>query len=149
MNYKKFSVRGINTESGRKKTIKIDVPNNRNVSEMVLAQGEIKEPFEITEVPFSLPTDRQLSYAQALGITIPPDACLDDVSALISRAVDNDSEPNKGLIEYASNKGLTFSVYVGKKALYNFIFYSLQLYDKIAFFAFLFTGIFPMTDMPI
>jgi hypothetical protein len=136
MNYKHFSIRGINPETGRKKTIKLDVPNNTTPYKMALEQGTINEPFEITGIPFREPTYSQLAYAKDLEVAIPPDACLEDVSALISRAVDSDGVPNQGLIEYASNKGLMFSEYIGKKALYNLIFYKLKLNDKIAFFCF-------------
>jgi hypothetical protein len=136
VNYKRFSIQGINPSSGRKKTIKLDVPNITTPSKMALEQETIQEPFEINEIPFEEPTDRQQEYAKGLGIDIPADACKEDVSALISRAVDSDSVPNHGLIEYASNKGLTFSEYIGKKALYNLIFYNLNLNDKIAFFCF-------------
>jgi hypothetical protein len=136
MNYKQFAIRGINPETGRKKTIKLDVPNNTTPYKMALEQGTIKEPFEINEIPFREPTYSQISYAKGLGIVIPDYACLEDVSALISRAVDSDGVPNQGLIEYASNKGLMFSKYKGKKALYNLIFNNLKLTDKIAFFCF-------------
>jgi hypothetical protein len=71
-----------------------------------------------------------------LGINIPRGACLEDLSVLISRAVDDDSGPNSGLIEYATSKWLTFSNYIGETALFNFILNKLPLGDKVAFFCF-------------
>ena len=136
MNYKQFSIRGTNPETGRKKTITLDVPNITTPNEMVLQQKILDEPLEINEIPFRSPSDRQLEYANDLGIKIPQEACLEDVSALISCAVDFDSAPNQELVEYATNRGLIFSKYIGKKALYNLIFYKLPLVDKIAFFCF-------------
>ena len=136
MNYKNFSIRGINPETGRKKTITLGVPNITTPHDMVLQHKYLNEPFEIKEIPFELPTERQLAYANGLGIKIPQDACIEDVSALLSRAEDSDSSPNEELIEYATNKELTFSKYIGKKALYNLVFYKLPELDKIAFFCF-------------
>jgi hypothetical protein len=136
MNYKRFSVRGINQESGRKKTITLDVPNNTTPYALVLQQKTLNEPLEINEIPFRPPSDRQLEYAHDLGIKIPKDVCLEDVTALISFAVDSDSTPNPELIEYATNKGFMFSEYIGKKSLYDLIFNNLPLVDKIAFFCF-------------
>ena len=136
MTYKKYDVKGINPKTGRKKTISIEVPNNKEPREVIEKQIDIVEPFEINETPFPAPTDRQINYANSLGVVIPNDACQYDVSALISRAVDSDSEPNQGLIEFAENQGLLFSKYIGKKSLYDLIFNNLPLIDKIAFFCF-------------
>jgi hypothetical protein len=136
MNYKRFSVRGTNPESGRKKTITLDVPNNTTPYAMVLQQKTLNEPLEINEIPFRPPSDRQLEYAHDLGVKIPKDACLEDAIALISFAVDSDSTPNPDLIEYATNKGFMFSKCIGKKSLYNLIFNNLPPVDKIAFFCF-------------
>jgi len=136
LNYKQFSIRGTNPETGRKKTITLDVPNITTPYEMVSKQKILNEPYEINEIPFRPPSDRQLEYAKGLGVKNPSDACLEDVSALISFAVDSDSEPNPELVEFATNRGFTFSKYIGKKALYDLIFYRLSPLDKIAFFCF-------------
>ena len=51
------------------------------------------EPFEVSILPSRAPTDGQLEYAAGLGINLPPDACFEDVSALISRVTDDDETP--------------------------------------------------------
>lgn len=79
-------------------------------------------------------TDTQIAYARRLGIKFPQNVSKHDISALICRKVDCDSAPNPSLIEYAYDKGLLFSKYIGKKALYNKIFHELGLEDKVAFF---------------
>jgi hypothetical protein len=123
------------------------LPTNRRRTEVIAAKSkeelietlknsEFSEPFEIEEI-FNEPTESQLDYAAALGIDVPKNASKEDVSALISRAVDGDgAEPNPELIEFATDRGLVFSQYIGKRALYNLIFNRLPLEDKIAFFCF-------------
>ncbi len=101
-----------------------------------LKQSGYSEPFEITEELPEPATSAQIEYARALQIEIPSDPTKDDLSALISKKKDNDNEPNPGLVEFAIEKGLPFSKYIGKKALYNFVFHSLSKEDRIAFFAF-------------
>ena len=133
--YKKFKVRAVYIPTNRKRTETLIAKDEEELIER-LKNSDFKEPFDIEEI-FNESTDRQLEYAKDLGIKVPKDASLEDVSALISRNVDGDSlNPNPELIEYAVDKGLYFSKYIGKKALYNLIYESLSLKDRIAFFCF-------------
>jgi len=136
MNYKMFKIIGVNSETGRKKTLRLGVPNAITPQEMVLQQGLLKEPLEIEEISFEPATDRQLEYALSLGIKIPHDAYKNDLSALIDRAIEHDNESNPELIEYATDKGMMFSEYIGKNRLYSMIFSELSIVDRIAFFCF-------------
>ena len=142
LTYKYVEITGGNpkTKSLKPKTIHIKVPNSLS-HEDISTHPEVTEqliaPYEIAEIPNDPPTDRQLEYAKDLGIRIPKNACKEDVSALISRSVDNDdSVPNPELIDFATQHHLMFSSYIGKKALYDLVFRELPLEDKIAFFCF-------------
>ncbi len=84
----------------------------------------------------NLPTERQIAYARDLGIAIPENISREDLSHMISKVVDKDSDPNPGLVEYAQGKGILVSPHMGKRSLYSLIFSSLSGEDKIAFFAF-------------
>lgn len=78
----------------------------------------LAEPFEVVALPAREPTDRQLNYAKDLGIMLPIDACLEDVSALISRVVDDDEAPvSEELAKAAYNFGWHMSRYVGTKGI--------------------------------
>lgn len=46
------------------------------------------------------------------------------------------SEPNPGLKEFADNHDILFSSHIGKKGLYDIVFYELSTLDRIAFFVF-------------
>lgn len=133
MNFSTYEIKGRHFQTNRMRTLKIDATNESAAIEQAHSLG-LKTIESSTILPFESPTERQLDYATDLGIKIPEGACKLDVSALISRAVEKDGEPNLGLVEYATNKNLLFSKYIGKTALYNYIFLQLSDIDKIAFF---------------
>lgn len=131
---KNYQIKGINKMTNRKKTVTVSAKNEELAEKAALDQG-ILPPYEI-EIIFTPPTERQIEYAKSLKINIPEKASSLDVSYLISRKTDRDSDPNPGLLEYADNRNLLFSKYIGKQSLYNLIFNTLTDEDKIAFFAF-------------
>ena len=136
MNYKIYSVKGTYPETGRKRTLKYNVHNLDDPEEFATTMGELLPPYEINVVPFAPPTDRQLEFANDLGINIPDDVNKINISYMIDSKLGNDSIPNPELVEFAYNRKILFSKYSGKKSLYNAIFSQLPLLDKIAFFYF-------------
>lgn len=132
---KHYEITGINKETNRKKKI-IVYAKTKEIAETKVLELGLLPPYK-TEVIFDEPTDRQIEYAKALGISIPENASFEDVSCLISRKVDDDNnDPNPGLLEFADNRDMISSKYHGKKSLYNLVFNNLTGTDKIAFFVF-------------
>lgn len=129
-----YSVSGVFEETNRKRRIRVPAKTEDEAVRYAQKEGLI-EPFEVNKVNHDKPTERQIEYATALGISIPIDASSQDVSALISKIVDNDSTPNPGLYDFA-NKRFHFSKYIGKKSLYDLIFAQLDTKEQIAFFVF-------------
>lgn len=69
------------------------------------------------------PTERQLAYAQDLGITVPPGATFDEVSDLIdARLADDRNPPSVDDLEIARSLNIQYSRYTGKLELHNRIF---------------------------
>ncbi len=130
---KKFRAKGLYQATNRVRTVMLIAKSEADVV-LQLKQTGYTEPYEITEELPEPATDAQIQYAKALQIDIPLNPNKDDLSALISRKVDNDSDPSPELVEFAFEKGLSFSEYIGKKALYNFVFHSLSTQDRIEFF---------------
>lgn len=95
--------------------------------------SEIKS---ITLSPSNKPYPDKVNYAISLGIKVTPDMSNDDVSALISRRLDDKREPNSGLKDFATSHYIPYSLYIGKKSLYNKVFYNLDTSGRIAFFIF-------------
>lgn len=131
----RYEIKALYTPTNRIRTTTIEAQNREDAIARLKMDLNFSEPFVVEEF-FDEPTSRQLDYARDLKIKIPQHASIRDVAALIDRAVNHDSDPNPGLIEFAKNRRILFSQYIGKKALYNRVFYELSERDKIAFFAF-------------
>lgn len=71
------------------------------------------------------PTERQLSYAQDLGILIPNGATKNDVSNLIDMKLDNDKPATDRHRSLAKIFGVEPPSIIGKKALFDLIQYNL------------------------
>ncbi|MDR1050022.1 MAG: hypothetical protein LBP95_02885 [Deltaproteobacteria bacterium] len=137
MNYKEYKVTGINPSSGRKRSVFMKVFGAAKPGELAVNNKLVVEALEVTEIPFDSPTEKQIAFAKSLDISIPRGACLDDVSCLIHKTLEHDfSPPNPGLVEFATNREMGFSKHIGKRALYNLVFNTLNLREKIAFFCF-------------
>lgn len=81
-------------------------------------------------------TNMQRDYAKRIGIILPEEATESDARALIDRALDDDMEASKGLLDYAREKGMLCSDYIGSKALHNQLFDNLSVEDRTSFFCF-------------
>jgi hypothetical protein len=133
--YRTYKVRGVNSTSGRSKGVTVSA--HTEIEAIILGKEKglidpvIEEIIEISE-----PSERQIEYAKDLGILIPADANIEDVSALISRNLEDDYDPDIGLIEFAESFRLKFSKFIGNKSLCDLLFYKLEGEHKSAFFVF-------------
>ena len=86
------------------------------------------------------PTKRQLNYARDLGLNIEPGMTKQEISDFISLKVDKDKPVNERLLSIAESYNIKPTKYIGKKALFNIIFYELNTLGKekdlIAWFAY-------------
>ena len=134
MNYKKYIVKGLNPETNRKNTVKIDVPNSRDVRMEVLKLGKIIEPFEIEQVPFAEPTKEQINYAGELKLKIPDGACSEEVSDIISRKVNDYKKAPKELMQFAESRGVCHSQHISEEELIGKIICTFSEIDELAFY---------------
>lgn len=132
MNFQIYRCKATFAKTNRKRTTEIEAFNETEVKECLKQAGFI-EPFEIERIPFPEVTDKQKA---ALGNIYFGDVCQFDASALLSKQYEKDSNPNPELVAYATECGIKFSYYIGKKALYDLIFENVELKEKIAFFVF-------------
>lgn len=135
MNYFKYEIRGRHFETKRVRTLKVDAFSEDD-AKLQAQQAGLESFTSINIIPFDEPTENQLQYATNLDIAIPLGATKEDVSALISKHVDEDGTPNEGLYEFATAHRVLASKYIGKTALYNRVFNSLSDSERIAFFIF-------------
>lgn len=71
-----------------------------------------------TEVISTPPTERQVAYANKLGIDLPRGVTFDEISDLISFAVEEDIPASDLHRSLAKSYGVTFTRYMGKGALF-------------------------------
>lgn len=121
--------------TGRIRKISITAIDLEDCKTQLLEMGYI-EPFEISEDQPEPATENQMAYAHDLGLSFPADITKSDMSYLLSKTVDHDGNPNPQLLQYAANRNLLPSPYIGKRSLYDFLFSTLDGKDKVAFFLF-------------
>ena len=131
----RYRIKGKHIDTKRKRTITVIAKSEELAQKNAESQG-LLEPLEIEAIPFEPATDNQINYAKSLGIFIPDDATKEDLSCLLDCKLEHDNKPNQDLIEYAYNRNIFFSKYIGKRRLYNIVFNSLDDLDKTAFFIF-------------
>lgn len=135
LNRKLFKVKAKFKETKRFRTVSIwarsetEIPNK-------LAQLGFEPAKEITEAT-PMPTEKQIELATNLGYKITPDMTRLDVKAIIEQKLSRDSYPPKyELMVFADNHDIVYSTYMGKKTMYNTVFYGLPELDRYAFFIF-------------
>lgn len=127
-----FKIIGRNKDTNRKRTIEIKATSKEKALKIANERG-LSEVIEVSEIE-RLPTENQLRYAKDLHIKITEGLTIDDVSALIDKKVNNDIDPKAGIIDFANERELGFSKYIGEMSLYNLVFDCLEGVDRIAFF---------------
>lgn len=138
-----YRIKAMYSETKRKRTTML-VANDTTELHQILKDSGFVEPFEIENLPdgtinaenYDEPTEKQIDYATDLGIEIPQEISRKDLSRLISIYEDDDNPANPDLIEFALNRNIITTKYIGKNALYNHVWDTLQGIDKIAFFVF-------------
>lgn len=125
-NYSRYEVSGINPKTMRNNKRTFDSFSEHDAIVKMLLSG-FTEPFTVKPVKLDEPTEHQLSYAKDLGIQIPEGASKQDVSAMISRVVDDDEMlPSEFMVRQAMSRKVMFSRYVGAKTLVSIMSIQLQ-----------------------
>lgn len=132
-----FRIIGKHKTTNRKRTISI-IAKSLELAEQEAYKQDLLPPLETTQEEISVkePSERQLSYAKDLGITVPENSSMEYVSYLIGSHLGSYKAPNPGLVEFAYNRNIYFSQYISKEHLYNITFDSLSNLDRVAFFVF-------------
>jgi hypothetical protein len=112
-----FLVTGIGRETGRKRQRTFDAKDE--VHARTLAEADGTSVDAINRVPDEPATERQLSYAKDLGISVPSGATKEEVSDLLDVYLEHDKPADARHIGFAERYGVRYTQYSGKKALYN------------------------------
>lgn len=112
-----FEIKGKGRDTGRRRKRVYSAPDEATAKRLAEDDGTLIEA--IVEIPPEPATDRQLTYAKDLGISIPPDVSKADLSDLISLTVDRDKPAAERHKRFARIYGVEPSRYIGKKALFD------------------------------
>ncbi|MBD5469247.1 MAG: hypothetical protein HDR21_14050 [Lachnospiraceae bacterium] len=95
-------------------------------------------PFDTSKKKKEPATERQIAYAQDLGVVFQSDISKSDLSCLISRATGDDSKegPEPDIVDLAVGLGIDFSPYIGARGLLHILFSSVGDHDRAALFAY-------------
>lgn len=131
-----YEVKGINPKTNHKKSETVIVIGNNEKD--ILNKTSLINVSDYELIPPEPPTSNQIDYAASLGISLNGDFSKTDISSAISKALDEDDNKQVPLefAEYAADKNIYLSSYVGLTGAYNIVFNSLKDIDKKMFFAF-------------
>lgn len=154
-NWSVYEITGINQATGRKDIRKYDARDERGAIAEA-KKGCLIEPYSVRLLPHDAPTEKQINYLLSWNASLPDGASKYDVSAMLSRLEDSYDtvyekqtpdgneynyirplpSPSVDFARYADDMGLYFSSFVGAETLFNGVVRSLEMRDKIAFFAY-------------
>ncbi len=130
MSMRKYEIRARYIPTNRMRGITVYAFNEDEAISQ-LSDDFIKESAIVTASEYPEPSDRQIQYAIYLGIHIPEKCSSPDISALISRKVD-ESAPSE-LVEFALSHKYNFSYYGDEPYLIHIISSRLATHEWIAF----------------
>ena len=134
MNYMLFSGEGTYEKTGRKRNIRIEAFSEHEAIQELQSSGYVPSTINICRVPFDPPSEEQIATMKKHKNKIPKNACKDDISFLIEKAMDDQRIPDKQLIDFATSQKVKLSYYTGEKSLYNRIWHKFTLEEKFAFY---------------
>lgn len=133
LNINRYEIKAKYIPTKRQRTVTVD---GRSEEDAISRLGSDYTDIKSVTLKMNPPSERQISYAQSLGIVITDDMCAEDVSCLISSKTDDRLPPKQGLIDFADAHNIVFSNYIGKKRLYYILVTGLPKTDMVAFFIF-------------
>lgn len=144
MSQNKYEVKAVYKPTNRARKLIVFAKNEADVKTQLT---DYKEPDSIKEIPYDLPSERQMAFAAKLGISVPAACCKEDMTALISEALRKEDlefsgkpwrrvSPGNGLLRFADSKHIPYSNYAEEFQVIRDC-YMLYLKDKKESVAFL------------
>lgn len=134
----RFSVKGKNPATGRRKTVSVVVERGA-CDEEIQGKSGLLPPYEISPGdPAAPPSEAQIRYAEKLGFAFPRDASSDDAHIFLTRAENGEplvqpAMPDE-LVRYLIGKGIFVPAYAGASDVDRIYMNGVQPLEKYAFF---------------
>lgn len=138
LNWATYEVAGINPETKRKEKRSYSAQDEAEALELAEKYG-LQDPVINAALPHGKPSEWQIE--RTAGWKMPADVCKWDVYAILDRqgtegAEDFEESPTEEFAMFAHKMGVSFSRFIGAKALHEHVVNRLQFPDKAAFFAY-------------
>lgn len=139
MNYFHFSYYGIFSQTNRKRKGTIYSFSEKEAIDSLVKDGFLRDSISLEKIPFRKPSEAQIALLNDLNIMLPANACLEDVSAIISFYSGDDSGCKDtiapaALFSIADSMHIGVSYYSGLYYLLNKIYYNSDLKTRIALY---------------
>lgn len=132
-----YSVKGVNPDTNRRKT-KTIVVESTSTNEEIQKKSGLLPPYEIEKLKQEAPTDRQIAYAEKLGIVFPADASASDASVFLTRHEDGvpliQPPASDMLVHYLIDKGIFVPTYAGILEVSTLYLNNVSRNEKASFF---------------
>lgn len=132
-----YSVKGKNPNTNRRKTENVVVESTASEEEIQRKSG-LLPPYEIKKMEQRLPTEKQIAYAEKLGIIFPPDATIQDASVFLTRNEEDipliQPPAPDTLIRYLISKDIYVPAYAGVAEVSALYLNGISNKEKTAFF---------------
>lgn len=137
LNYATFKVTGKNPSTKRKNSKQIEARDEASTIK-IAKNSNLVEPFTIEVITNKLPSEKQISYAKALGGIFPDDVCASDISCIICRLESEEVDlPDQGLVRWALDEKVHFSRFVNTSLLTGAMLRQLEDSKKWQFYCYL------------
>lgn len=133
----RYSVKGRNPETGRRKTVTV-VAGSQDPLALVQDRSGLLPPYEVEVVAPQPPSDPQVQYALKLGFVFPADATSADATVFLSRAEAGEALVQPAapdwMVRYVVGKGIYVPAYGGSGEVSAAYLFGCSKREKAAFF---------------
>lgn len=123
-----FEIVGVKAATGRKNKRVYHARDKMAASAQAERDGIT--PQTIVQLPEPGPTERQISYAQDLGIDIPEDVTCAEISDLIDNAIRHRQPADQRARRFANRYGVEYTRYTNKQSIFKRIHHALTPPEK-------------------
>lgn len=134
MNYYHYSYTGIFSKTNRRRKGDLYAFSDDEAIEILTNDGFVTESISLEKIPFRNPSEAQIELLKKMNIVLPDNACMEDVSAIISFYNDGDIPAPASLFSLADSIRIKISYYSGLYNLFEYMYCSFDIKSKIAFY---------------
>lgn len=136
----KYRIKGKYPGTGRMRTVEV-VAWDKETEQNIAKKAGLVEPYEVEKIGMPKPTEKQMEYANNIGLFIPSNATKDDVSILLTRyeehkPIKQPKAPTEILETLIKKMGIYIPSYAGETEMNAYFLRTMNTEEeRYAFFA--------------